>query len=145
MTKSVPSEADMNWAAGLFEGEGTITIAVRNLDSTYRLVCIMGNTDMQVVKFFDRRWRGWVQPAYGERPGRKPAWYWTVAGPAAAEFLQQIQPYLRTSRVKKKCKLALQFRDGQSRDRSVFTRPVYKRKQRALYLRMKALNRRGIA
>lgn len=138
------TETDLHWAAGLFEGEGTVTIAVRNSDETYRLVVTMGNTDAEVVDFFCDRWPGWRQPAYGDRPGRKPAWYWTVAGPKAEAFVHQVMPYLRTQRVRDKCEIALRFRASQPRRiTSVPLRAGVKAAQRDLYLEMRKLNKRG--
>lgn len=136
------SQADLHWAAGLFEGEGTITIALRSSDETYRLVVTMGNTDPEVVAFFQDRWPSWVQPAYGERPGRKPAWTWTAAGPRAEAFVRAIQPYLRTARVRAKAELALAFRgaQGQPGRRKYGHTEI----QRRLYAAMRVLNRRGV-
>lgn len=138
-----PTRVERVWAAGLFEGEGTITIAVRNQDSTYRLVCVIGHTDRQVINFFHHRWGGWVQPAYGERPGRKQAWSWTVAGPVAEQFLVSIQPFVLTLRVRRKLLLALDFRREQTSLKSVWSKPEYKAAQRQAYSEMRLLNRRG--
>lgn len=135
---------DRIWAAGLFEGEGTITIAKRSRDNTYRLVVIIGSTDTQIVNFFHRRWGGWNQPAYGPRPGRKPARYWTVAGPAAAAFLQAIAPHIVTVRVRRKLLLAFDFRRAQSRLKRVWRTPEYKQSQIQAYNEMRELNRRGL-
>lgn len=136
---------DLRWAAGMFEGEGTVTIARRGRDDTYRVVVILGNTDEQVVDFFYQRWGYWKQPAYGSREGRQPAWYWTAAGPGAEVFLRDIRPYLRTDRVRRKVELALGFRDHQSRSRRRQSDPRYKERQRELYAQMRILNRRGVA
>jgi hypothetical protein len=135
---------NLPWAAGLFEGEGTITIAKRSLDMTYRIVVIVGNTDRQIIRFFQTRWPGWVQPAYGERPGRKPSWCWTVAGPAAVDFITEILPYLITSRVRQKARLALLFRKNQSRRKRDWNKSSYKPIQARLYARMRVLNKRGV-
>lgn len=137
-------EHDLDWAAGLFEGEGTITIGVRKSDRTFRLICTVGNTDFAVIAFFHDRWPGWVQPAYGERPGRRPSRSWTVAGPRAEAFVREIGPYLRTERVRRKADLALEFRAAQSRRKLVWTAPGYKAEQERIYQAMRALNRRGV-
>jgi hypothetical protein len=138
------SVRDLSWAAGIFEGEGTVTIAVRRSNETYRLLCMVGNTDTEIVDFFHERWGGWKQPAYGERPSRQPAWYWTAAGPTAGRFLWDIYSYLRTERVRRKVRTAFLFRAGQSSQRRIWSRPDYKPRQRELYLDMKELNRRGV-
>lgn len=139
----LPSE-ELAWAAGLLEGEGTITIGARKRDDTFRLICIIGNTDQQVLQFFHERWGGWLQPAYGLRLGRKPAWSWTVAGPRAAWFLEEIAPYFRTRRVQVKAALGLRFKALQSRDPKVYLAAGYKDALRAIYLEFRALNRRGV-
>lgn len=136
---------DLAWAAGLFEGGGTVTIAVRNSDQTYRLVIIVGNTDPEVIGFFDERWPGWVQPFYGERLSRKAGSSWTRAGPRAEEFIREIFPYIRCSRVRAKMSLALRFRAAQSRRKTEWSQGTYKPKQKTLYDAMKLLNKRGAA
>ncbi len=136
--------AELAWAAGLFEGEGTVTIAKRSRDDTYRLVAIVTNTDEQIIDFFVERWGGWKQGLYGERPGRKPGWSWTVAGPGAATFLQAIEPWVRTTRVREKIDLGLYFKACQSRRRRVFCDPAYRQTHRELYAQMRDLNRRGV-
>lgn len=138
------TEEDLHWAAGLFEGEGTVTIAVRRQDETYRLLCTLGNTDREVVEFFLKRWGGWFQPAYGEPPGRRPAWYWTVAGPRAEQFVRAIEPYIRTRRVRLKIDVALHFRAYQSNQKRFWSKPGYRETQRELYVEMRELNRRGV-
>lgn len=138
-------ERELCWAAGLFEGEGTITIAVRNQDDTYRLLCCVGNTDEQVIDFFHQRWGGWKQPFYGaDRGNRQPGWNWTVTAWRAAHFLVDLEPFLVTDRVRRKLDLALAFRDRQSSEVRVQRQAGYKAAQRELYLEMRGLNQRGL-
>lgn len=135
---------ELCWAAGLFEGEGTVTIARRGQDDTYRLVSIIVNTDEQIIDFFNSRWGGWKQGLYGPRPRRKPGWIWTVAGPSAEDFLREIEPYLRTRRVREKVYLGLHFRASQSRSKVTQRDPAYRETHREFYAEMRELNRRGV-
>jgi hypothetical protein len=142
------TESDLHWAAGLFEGEGTVTIAVRNRDETYRIVVSIANTDRQVIDWFQSRWPGYVQGAYGKRPRRKPAWYWTLIGPRAEAFIRQLRPFLRTERVRRKVELAIAFRDHQhsTGHKGGPAVPIdYKSTQRRMYQEMRSLNARGVA
>lgn len=142
-TPRVP-ELEMAWAAGLFEGEGTITLGVRKQDWTFRLMVTVSNTDRSVIDFFQTRWQGWVQPAYGARPGRRPAWNWTLIGWRAEEFLAELLPHVRTDRVLRKLELGLRFRDIQmTRHVTRQGKAASKVAQRDLYDAMRRLNRRG--
>lgn len=135
---------DLVWAAGLFEGEGTIAIAIRRQDETYRMLCSVGNTDRSVIEFFQDRWVGWLQPGYGKGPRRRPSWSWTVVGPRAENFLRMIESHIRTARVRSKLDLALAFRRRQSNDPAIYWAPDYRPALREIYERMRVLNRRGV-
>lgn len=136
---------ELSWAAGIFEGEGCVSIAVRNSDETYRLVCVIGSTDREMVEFFHVRWGGWLQPGYGHRGNRKPSWSWTATASWAEKFLNDVRPYLRLPRIQAKVELALQFRTRQSRSAHVYKARGYKAAQREIYHQMRGLNRRGAA
>lgn len=102
--RAVPSEADLAWGAGLFEGEGTIT-----LSGTGCPYVIVGNTDRQVIDFYQRHWPGCVK---GHNPANvnqnaRPAWDWRIGGWKALIFLREMQPYFRTERVRAKAELVL--------------------------------------
>jgi hypothetical protein len=136
--------AELVWAAGLFEGEGTITIARRGQDDTYRLLVLVSNTDEEIIDFFHDRWGGWKQPAYGHRPGRRPAWNWSAAGPTAEVFLRGIEPFVRCHRVREKLDIGIDLRANQSRSKAIQQMPGYREVQRELYAEMQVLNRRGV-
>lgn len=136
---------ELAWAAGLFEGEGTITIGRRGSNDTYRLQVMVPNTDEQIIDFFHTRWGGWKEPLYGERPRRRPGWTWIAAGPTGEQFLRGIAPHLRTERVREKLALGMRFRELQNGRGIGGAAPHgYKDEQRAIYLDMKVLNRRGL-
>lgn len=131
--------ADLNWAAGLFEGEGTVTITKGGRTSHARCVATMTNTDRQVVQFFLDRWPGPLRVVHPKGNAR-PAWVWLVQGPMLAAFIADISPHLRTERVRAKMKLvgaAHALRRQGSRD------PFYRATMERYRLEVKALNRRG--
>lgn len=134
--------ADLAWAAGLFEGEGTFTIGIRRSDETYRIIAMVGNTDFQIIEFFRHRWDGYISQRK-DAPGRKTAWHWTLIGPRAYAFIRQIRPFLRTDRVLAKADLCIAFR--QHKEQNLRTMPLdsYKAVQRDMYRSMRRLNARG--
>lgn len=138
------TELDLAWAAGLFEGEGCISIGVRNSDETYRLICIIGSTDRETIEFFHRRWGGYFQRGFGKQPNHKPSWTWTLIGPKAAAFLAAIQPHVRTQKTREKLELGIRFQSGRLPGGTGGYMPGYKEGQRQIYQTMRRLNRRGV-
>lgn len=139
----VRREDDFSWGAGLFEGEGTVTIGVRRSDDTYRLICTIGMTDQQIIEWFADRWGGWLQLGHHQER-RRPVWIWTVAGPRALAFVLDLEPYIRSDRVRAKFAVALAFRELQGAYQFGPRSAEHKAQQRALYEQMKKLNRRGV-
>lgn len=134
---------DVAWAAGVFEGEGSIGINTptkRNLGHLYATVV---NTDSALTDFFQLHWPGYCRRTH--LPGnRRPATVWTIAARRAAGFLQMILPYVRRPIVRERIALALQYQDGKRHGRA---RPVsreYREDQFSAWLYMRQLNIRGV-
>jgi len=139
---------ELAWAAGLFEGEGTIRInkaTGRNRGGV--LHCSVVNTDRSVVEFFQDRWPGYCK-AVRPVPGHKQAWVWTVAARKAERFIRDLLPYLFTERMWTKAQWGLTYQDtkqvGRRRLRAEEV-DDYLALQEHFYSVMCDLNRRGIA
>lgn len=140
------TELDLAWAAGLFEGEGTVRInkpAPRN----WGALCVsVVNTDRQVLDFFQARWPGCYKAATGLRPEQRDAWVWVIAARRAAAFLEQIRPYVVRDRVRERIAHAIYFQ-GQKRaslrSLSDEEREEYRGDQWNAYWWMCELNKRG--
>lgn len=130
------------WAAGLFEGEGTIRINSATRRNLGHLICSVVNTDRQVVDFFAARWPGYLRAATGLGPNRRPAWIWGIAARKAAVFLRELEPYLVTARVRQKAALALEFQGQKTAGRRNRTAD-YAEEQWSYFMQMKNLNARG--
>ena len=138
---------DLNWAAGMFEGEGSIIINKNKSPKgviNYILRCKVPNTDLEIIDFFHERWPG---SKLAERPrgNQRPQRNWIVSGKQAGVFLQKLQPYLRTGRGKERAKLALQFQRLKELYREDPRNGGNIDEQRGCYDKMKQLNLRGAA
>lgn len=102
------AKGDLLYAAGLFDGEGGITIA-KQAGSTYRLDVRITSTDKAVLRWFKARFGGWVcRQTPNKRVKRcRPCWYWAASSRVASAFLAKVYPYLRVKR--RQAKLALAF------------------------------------
>lgn len=97
---------EMAWAAGLFEGEGSIgTRKGRSEESPRRLLLQLTSTDEDVLRRFHATLQcGGVYGPYGPYAGQtKCYWYWTVSGLLAHSALAKLLIHLgerRTARAK---------------------------------------------
>jgi len=136
------SVSELAWAAGLFEGEGTVRINALSKRNTGALIVSVVNCDEQIVAFFAERFGGRVKPATGLHGNRRPAWVWTCAARVAARFLRQIEPHLRTDRNKKRARAGILFQEGKVHRSK--QGPGYVQEQWEAFMWLKHLNQRGL-
>ena len=95
------------WAAGLFEGEGSIYInktpgRLRKDGSRpvyYYPVLAVAMSDEDVIRKFHRIvGLGVVNGPYELREGNKPMWYWRAQGKQAYQVMKWMLPYLCSRR-----------------------------------------------
>ena len=92
-------EVDLAYAAGLFDGEGTVDIARPTLrkptySPRHTLQIKVGNTSPGVIM--------WLRSVFGGsitkrllRPPRRPLWVWSLSTLQAKNFLESVLPFLR--------------------------------------------------
>lgn len=132
---------NLDWLAGMFEGEGTVTISSGGRRGYTVLIACLSNTDESIPREFHRRWGGslrWTQPK-SERA--RPALTWRAGSATAAAFLRDIQPHIQTKRVREKVQLALDYHASRSQGAR---RPGYREERWAFKRRMEHLNHRGV-
>src|SRR5215475_14007114 len=139
------TDVELAYAAGMFEGEGSIRINKPTRSNKGHLICTVANTDIQILLFYQERWPGCLAKKTGIGPNRKEAWVWTCASRKAEAFVKDIFPFLRTERVKTKALLGLEFQA----QKQMFTRwnrapEEYLNRQWEYFEEMKRLNKRGL-
>jgi hypothetical protein len=137
------SRRELAWAAGLFEGEGTVTIATGGRARRYtRLVVTLSSTDREIIDFMQSRWAGSVK-SYQPSGNAKLAHSWLLSGSRAGAFIGQVLPFVFTNRVKAKMNLAIEAQSTKQKG----TRKncvQYRAEQESFRLRMRELNKRGV-
>lgn len=99
--------ATLSWAAGTFEGEGTVTITRSGRRGYTRPLVMLTSTDPEMIDVFQKRWPGCVKH-YQPKGNARIAHTWTLnVRPAIARFLWDISPFLKTDRVRQKAELVL--------------------------------------
>jgi hypothetical protein len=99
---------ELAWAAGLFEGEGSVRISKPAFRNWGTLNVDVPNTDKEIVDFFAQRWAGSVHYTAAHARQRE-VWRWRCAARQAAAFLEEIRPFIRTSRVRERIEHGLAF------------------------------------
>lgn len=140
--------AEIAWAAGLFEGEGNVSIAKpRPHRATSRhlgqLRVSVTSTDLQVVAFFRERWGGRVRAVSDTDARHRQAYSWDVFTGDAVAFLEAMLPYFQRDVVKQRAVLAIAFQRQKTRLTSVSHSAEYRAAQVSYYDRLRALNKKG--
>lgn len=108
------SPADLDWAAGHFEGEGTISISAERRNGYARPLASLASTDVEVIEFFNRCWPTSIA---GKKPriptpNARPVYRWEInSATKVRAFIDQLAPHLRTTRCKTKFALVSEFVD----------------------------------
>lgn len=110
----MPTEAELAWAAGFFDGEGSIQIVrkIRKGYESYELfVRVSQLSDVPLRKFAE--WFG-GDVYFNDQP----IWYWQLSSKKVGTALDQLLPYLVVKR--SEANVALRFqsrrRNGKKRD-----------------------------
>lgn len=136
---------ELAWAAGFFEGEGTVRITRPSAKNWGTLWVAISNTDMQTLQWYHARWAGSVHKC-SPSGNRRDAWMWVIASQKAAAFLRQIRPYLVRDAVRAKIDHALAFQEQKRFDVKHLNdaeRYAYAEEQWNSYWWMGVLNTRG--
>ncbi len=136
---------DLAWAAGVFEGEGSIRINPSTKRNNGALLVDMVNTDPEMVQFFQTYWPGYMRGPLSRRGDGNWRDYYRYRSAAwvAARFLTDVLPYLRTERMRGKAELGLAYQAQKSKLSTVNRTPEYRARQVWFYEQMAALNLRG--
>jgi hypothetical protein len=108
------TEAEKAYAAGLFDGEGSIIIDKPRRGKGHTLMVTLALREPAAVTWLQECWPGSLRPAT-RRPKTGEAficWYWRRDTSAAAVFLRDILPYLLVKQAQ--AQLAIEFQSHKS-------------------------------
>ena len=138
-------EKVLAYAAGLFDGEGSVIIAKSK--NTYWLQSRVTNTDLRLLDFMKKHFGGFVcrqgkaGPNSGPRRTRE-CWYWAITSNNASAFLVMILPYLLAKG--EQAEIAIEFQKRLSGTHGAHHIPAEELKVRESYKqRISCLNKTG--
>lgn len=138
------TEGERAWAAGFFEGEGSVWIAARRQDRMLAALHVeISQVDRSPLDWLFDRFGGNVPKGMRHRGGRgRPYWRWRIRASRAALFLRDIEPFLVRPIVRRRVSLAIAFQQQKTITWANRT-PEYAQAQRDFIDTMRQLNGRG--
>lgn len=138
------TETERAWAAGFFEGEGSVWIAARPQDRIIAgLLVEVSQVDPEPLRWLHERWGGNIPPGFRQSSKRdRTSFRWRVRAARAAAFLASIEPYLVRPLVRRRVALAQAFQ-AQKTNTWANRTPEYAAVQRDFLETMRQLNGRG--
>lgn len=136
--------AELAFAAGLMEGEGTVRINAITKRNKGALAVSCVNTDSELIDWLHDRWGGYCKPATGLGPRQRPAFVWVIAANQALSFLEAIEPHVVTTRMRERIAMARRWQALKAvhwRDRD----EAWAEAHFVEYLWAAELNKRGVA
>ncbi len=82
------------YTAGLFDGEGTVTLAKSNNTFRYPVVSV-SSTTIHLLEFLKTHYGGHISKHKIYKDHHKQSWSWKLTHNAALIFLEKILPYLK--------------------------------------------------
>lgn len=134
---------DVAWAAGMFEGEGSVRINTPTARNLGALFVDLVSIDEPIPAFFRDRWGGSVRHVPSPAGNRLPYWRWRCASRQADAFLADIRPFMRVPRAIEKADLGREFQAQKRAGSGECRTDEYRQLQVAYYELMKTLNERG--
>lgn len=97
------------YTAGLFDGEGSITLILKNKTSVSKTpVIIVVNTEYDLLSFLKTNYKGYISKrAKPKNPLHSQTWQWALDGNKAISFLKEIFPYLKDKKKKHRATLLI--------------------------------------
>ena len=96
------------YTAGLFDGEGTITMLKSKQSDKFRHpVVSITSTSRELIEFLKTSFGGTVVNQKTYQKHHKQSWSWKLSYDRAIEFIEQIRPFMKESSKCKRCDMIL--------------------------------------
>lgn len=100
--------SDYQYAAGLFDGEGTVTLTRRSANKKRGPAVTLSSTTYELVEFMKKMFGGQIVTlSRSKDAGHKQAWHWQSAYNQALDMLRLVEPYLLEPEKKRRANLLL--------------------------------------
>jgi hypothetical protein len=88
-------KTDIAYAAGVFDGEGTITLAKNKSSKFRKLVVGITNTSLEIVTFFKSKFGGMIHCQKRYKANHSKCYLWRLSSRTALPFLKLIVGHIK--------------------------------------------------
>jgi len=85
---------ELAYAAGLFDGEGSISLVRQRINRSHSPQVAVASTDHEVIRWFQQRFGGSVVTKPPRKSSHSVSYDWRLTDRRALDFLKLIRPYL---------------------------------------------------
>jgi len=123
------SKNDLYYAAGLVDGEGTVTLIRQTRHQKRSPSISVSSTSEELVDFMKDTFGGHIVKLKPPKKGHRQAWHWQTSHDNAIKTLKQIAPYLRERKKKARANLILRDYKRVTPRNGKYTEKQLKRKE----------------
>jgi hypothetical protein len=135
-------QIDKAWAAGFFEGEGSISISSRKSVGEHGMMFVeIAQVDPAPIDWLNERWPGGKYLCRPKTENARPFYRWMRIAWKAHEFLWDIRPYLIRPDVLYRAEVAIAFQAQKKRTHENRT-SEYRERQQIFMREMERTNKR---
>ncbi len=98
-------KTDLNYAAGLLDGEGSIMLSRASVGKTRCPHVSISSTTIELLEFMKNHFGGHIVNKKTYKAHHKQSWSWQIKYNAAYQFCETILPYLKEPEKKRRAKL----------------------------------------
>ena len=126
------------YTAGLFDGEGTVTMAHRSSGEWKAPAVQLSSTSIELLQFLKQHYGGFISKIPKRESHHKQAWVWSCIYVRAIAFLTHIYPYVKEAAKRKRIKLLIeeypkvtkrngQYSDEEKRQKRAFENEFFRK------------------
>jgi hypothetical protein len=104
------SRLKLAYAAGIIDGEGTITLANNRNDTGFRHpVVSVSSTSQEILKFMKENYGGSISKHKTYKKSHKTSYSWKITFNDAIDFLFEVKLFLKEKEKLRRCKLIVGY------------------------------------
>ena len=124
------SIAERSYTAGIIDGEGSITLTIKQKGGTRHLAIFVSNTDKTLLEYLQKIiGAGKIITKRIYKPQHRPAYTYAIYNRQALGILEQVIPYLRTYKLKR-AKIVLKRYISVTPRNGKYNNQLYKKRER---------------